>query len=492
MTTEIAVETSHIPRILVVDDEPRIREACKLVLEECGYEVSLASTGAQALEKIPADHFDIVLLGSDDAGDVRFRSPGQGKATGSGHGRDRDHRLRHAGAFGGRHEERGLSISSPSPSPRNISGSPCPKPSITPGRCGTLRIPAPGCAPWSTTSPTGCMCTNQQNKVALANPAFLRMIGCPVQSMIGRGIEEFIVLPRLLEMISQALEMPESEFSELTEEMALNGLDRPEEIILSIRCAPFRDRNGRNLGVITVVHDITALKLMDRKKSQFVSTVSHEIQSPMNSVLMQLKVILDGLAGEVTEKQRSILMRASEKINNLSSLAAELLNLARIESGLISLEREPVDMAAVIREQVAFLLPRAESESIRLEIDVPEILPLILANRQNMDEVMSNLITNAIKYSPGGGRVTVSASAENEYLCIRVQDTGLGIRPEDLNLIFQQFYRVKDEKTRYINGTGLGLAIVQSILESHQGQIKVESQPGKGSTFSVFLPVLSA
>jgi two-component system, OmpR family, phosphate regulon sensor histidine kinase PhoR len=491
MTTEMAVEIEYIPRILVVDDEPRIRDACKLVLEECGYEVSLASSGAQALGKIPAHHFDIVLLdlmmpemsGFEVLAKVKLLDPDTAVIVITGYAT-----LEHSvdamkkGAFDF-----------------------IPKP-FTPEHLRVIVAKAIDYtrALWDIADTRsrlrtmvnhisdGVLCTNHQNKVALANPAFLRMIGCPVESMIGRGIEEFIVLPRLLEMISLALEMPESEFAELTEEMALNGPDRPEEIILSIRCAPFRDRNGRSLGVITVVHDITALKLMDRKKSQFVSTVSHEIQSPMNSVLMQLKVILDGLAGDVTEKQRAILMRASEKINNLSQLASELLNLARIESGLISLEREPVDMAAVIRDQVAFLLPRAESESIRLEIDLPETLPPILANRQNMEEVLSNLITNAIKYSPGGGRVTVSASAENDYLCIRIQDTGMGIRPEDLNLIFQQFYRVKDEKTRYIHGTGLGLAIVKSILESHQGQIKVESQPGSGSIFSVFLPVLSA
>jgi len=261
---------------------------------------------------------------------------------------------------------------------------------------------------------------------------------------------------------------------------------------LSIRCAPFRDRNGRNLGVITVLHDITALKQMDRMKSQFVSTVSHEIQSPMNAVMMQLQVILDGLAGDVTEKQRDILTRASQKINNLARMASELLDLARIESGLISLEREPVDMLAIIRDQVAFHLPRAESESIRLKVDAPETLPRVLANRRNMEEVLSNLITNAIKYSPDGGQVTVSASAGSGYLCLRVRDTGLGISPEDLKLIFQQFYRVKDEKTRYIQGTGLGLAIVKSILESHQGRIEVESRPGEGSTFMVFLPVLTA
>ena len=171
-------------------------------------------------------------------------------------------------------------------------------------------------------------------------------------------------------------------------------------------------------------------------------------------------------------------------------MTTELLDLARIESGLITLEREPLDMADLIRDQVAFQLSFAASASIEMVVEVPETLPLVLANRRNMEEVLSNLITNAIKYSPGGGRVTVSVSVVNAYLCIRVKDTGLGISAEDQLLIFQRFFRVKDEKTRYINGTGLGLAIVKSILASHQGRIKLDSQQGEGSTFSVFLPIL--
>jgi two-component system phosphate regulon sensor histidine kinase PhoR len=489
MAIATTIEIDHTPRILVVDDEARIREACKLVLEECGYEVSLASGGLQALGRIPAEHFDIILLdlmmpemsGFEAMAKIKALDPDVVIIVITGYAT-----LEHSvdamkkGAFDF-----------------------IPKP-FTPDH---LRVTVAKAidytrALWDIADTRsrlrtmvnhisdGVLCTNQQHKVALANPAFLRMIGCPVESMVGRGIEEFIGIPRLREMISQALERSESELSEITEEMALNGPGRPEEIILSIRCAPFRDRNARNLGVITVVHDITALKQMDRLKSQFVSTVSHEIQSPMNSVLMQLKVILDGLAGEVTEKQRAILTRASEKINNLSRLAAELLDLARIESGLILLEREPVEMAAVIRDQVSFHLPRAEAESLRLEMEVPDTLPPVLANRQNMEEVLSNLITNAIKYSPGGGRILISASAGTDFLCIRVRDAGLGIDPEDQKLIFQQFYRVKNEETRFIQGTGLGLAIVQSILESHQGRINVESRPGEGSTFIVFLPRL--
>ena len=489
MITEGEFPINYTPRILVVDNEERIRAACKQVLEECGYEVRLAASGIQALEDIPAHHYDIMLLdlmmpemsGFEVLAKVKLLDPDTVVIVITGYAT-----LEHSvdamkkGAFDF-----------------------IPKP-FTPEH---LRVTIAKAidytrALWDIADTRsrlrtmvnhisdGVMCTNHQNQVALANPAFLRLIGCQAPSMIGRGVEEFINIPRMREMISQALHMPESELTELTEEITINDHNRPEEMVLSIRCAPFRDRIGRNLGVITVLHDITALKRMDRMKSQFVSMVNHEIQSPLNTILMQIQVMIDGLAGELSEKQHNILSRISQKINNLSRMSSELLDLAKIESGLISLEREPMDLSAIIRDQVAFHLPRAESQSIRLEADVPENLPPVLANRRNMEAVLSNLITNAIKYSPDGGRVTVSASVENDYLCVRVKDTGIGISPEDLKLIFKQFYRVKTEKTRYINGTGLGLAIVKRIIESHEGRIKVESRPGEGSTFIVFLPVL--
>lgn len=491
MIIEAEVQTPYTPRILVVDNEPRIREACKMVLEECAYEVNLASNGIEALECIQAEHYDIILLdlmmpemsGFDVLAKVKSLDPGTVVIVITGYAT-----LEHSvdamkkGAFDF-----------------------IPKP-FTPGH---LRVTVAKAidytrALWDIADTRsrlrtmvnhisdGVMCTNHQNQVALANPAFLRMVGCPAPSAIGWAMGEVVHIPQIKDMVGRALKMPESEFSELAEEITLNGNSRPEEVVLSIRCAPFRDRNGRNLGVITVLHDITALKRMDRMKSQFVSTVNHEIQSPLNTILMQIQVLLDGLAGELSEKQYTILSRASQKIKNLARMASELLDLARIESGLISLEREPVDMSAIIRDQVAFHLPRAESASIRLTINVPERLPSILANRRNMEAVLSNLITNAIKYSPDGGQITVFASAEKDVLCIRVQDSGIGISPEDMKLIFKQFYRVKTEKTRYISGTGLGLAIVKRILESHQGRIKVESRSGEGSTFTVFLPLLTA
>ncbi len=200
-------------------------------------------------------------------------------------------------------------------------------------------------------------------------------------------------------------------------------------------------------------------------------------------------MILDGLAGDATDKQREILERASGKILGLSDMVSELLDLSRIESGLISSEKEAVDIAGLLAEQVAFHSPGAVEKSIVLDLQVAGELPPVLANLRSMEEVLTNLITNAIKYSPENSHVTISAMVENEYVSISVQDTGYGIPEEDLDNVFNRFYRVKDVNTRTILGTGLGLALVKSIIEAHHGSIKVTSILGTGSTFTVLLPI---
>ena len=184
--------------------------------------------------------------------------------------------------------------------------------------------------------------------------------------------------------------------------------------------------------------------------------------------------------------------RTSQIINSLSDLSSDLLDLAKIESGLITMEKASLDLADLLSNQVAFHQTRADKKNITLELEPLPDLPLLFANRVNLEEVLSNLITNAIAYSSEGGRVSISAGRENDWLCIRVRDTGIGISPEDVKHIFKRFYRVKNEKTRHIKGTGLGLSIVKRIIEAHHGSIEVTSIPGKGSTFTVYLPLLSS
>jgi signal transduction histidine kinase len=314
------------------------------------------------------------------------------------------------------------------------------------------------------------------------------MVGFQEEVAVGRPAREILRNEQLEDLIDRALALSEGELVELAEEWSPSHDSGCEHLVYSARCLPFRDRLGRNVGAITVLHDITSMKRLDQIRSDFVSMVAHEVRSPLNSILAQIKVLSDGLAGTVSPKQSEILGRVSQRIQGLVDLSSELLDLARIESGLILQEKEKIDVEEALKSQMEFHRPRAESRGISLELQLAGALKPILANRRNIEEVLSNLIGNAISYSPEGGRIELSAAQEREYVRMSVKDTGFGIAPEDRDRIFAPFYRIKNDKTRMIVGTGLGLAIVKRIVEAHDGWIRVESEIDRGSTFHVGLP----
>ncbi len=331
----------------------------------------------------------------------------------------------------------------------------------------------------------GVLATDMNGCIALANPAFLKLIGYKCDDVIGKPVDEVIQIEEIRQMISSALAMPANDPVDLTQEVSMGDSDT----YLKVRCIPFRDRPGRILGVVTVVNDITSLKMMDQLKSNFVHMVSHEIRSPLNSVLMQMKVITDRLAGGLTEKQEYIIGRVTEKIKGLVNLSTDLLDLSKIESGgAICQEKEMIVISELLAEEVNFYVPKACEKSIDLTLAALSPLPKMLVNRLGVEEVVSNLISNAINYTPEGGKIDVDADVDGDFLRIRVKDNGFGIPKADLDNIFERFYRVKNKNTRYIVGTGLGLAIVKSIVLALDGSIQVESVEGQGSTFSVRLP----
>lgn len=486
MTTLDPEKRDNLANILVIDDEARIREACSLVLSDRGFTVSSAADGEEGLEMIRNNYFDIVLVdlmmpkisGFDVLSEVRANHPDTVVIVITGYAT-----LEHSieamkkGAFDF-----------------------IPKP-FTPDQ---LRAVVDKSLQYTNALQDiaesksrlrvlvnrlteGVLTTDNNKLIVQANPAFLHIIGYHGEDVIGRNVTEIIECKEILDAIDRTLAMTPETFAEITSELALQ--DASGEKFYSSRCVPFRSRAGNNLGTITVLHDITALKKINQMKSDFVSMVSHEIRSPMNSLLMQLKIIMDGLAGEVTEKQQEILGRASEKIMNLNNLVTELLDLSRIESGLIAHEKEMVDMTLLLKDQQKFHAPYGDKNNISIKLELADNLPPILANQQNIEEIFSNLITNAIKYSPGDSSIVISAEPENEYLKIKVKDNGFGMETEDLKNIFGRFYRVKNAETRKIQGTGLGLSIVKSIVESHHGSITVESEPGKGSTFTICLSI---
>ena len=482
---------SYQGKILVVDDEKRIRDGCSTVLRQEGFEVAVAEDGYKGLKMIEEGHFDIILLdlmmpgvsGMDILDRVKVQHPDTVIIVITGYAT-----LEHSveamkkGAFD--------FISKPF-SPQDLRG-------VVAKAMEYIRTLEDIATEKSRMRvmidclPDGVMATDAQKKVALANPAFLKMVGYGGKAVIGLEVKDLVLDDKIEMLIDRALAMPSDEFTQLTAEIAVRDLGEKEEKIFGVWCVPFRDRLGRNLGTVTATHDITATKKMDQLKSDFVSMVAHEVRSPLNTVLMQMKVLQDGLVGPVSEKQREALERVSERIKSLVALSSELLDLAKIESGLVTQEKEKLDMGSLLKDQVVFHEPQALQKDIVLTLEPFSELPPILGNRRNMDEVLSNLLSNAIKYTTQGGKVTVEASVENTYLRISVSDTGIGISPEDAEYIFDRFYRVKDDKTRLISGTGLGLAIVKSIVEAHHGMVTVESEPDVGSTFSVYIPLMSS
>jgi len=473
------------PRVLVVDDEKRIRDACSRMLSDEGCEVAVADNGTTGLEMIQQSHFDIVLLdlmmpglsGIDVLTDIKAKHPDTVVIVITGYAT-----LEHSietmkkGAFD--------FLSKPfSPSQLRVIITKAIEFIQTLQDIATeksrMRV-------MINTLRDGVLTTDHQKRIALANPAFLKLMGCRKSRVIGSEVSKVVQEPTILTMIDRAIAQPEDAYAELTEEIILSG--NGEDIIIGVRCIPFRDRLNRNLGTVTVFHDITALREEDRLKSDFVSMVAHEIKSPLNSILMQLKVVLDGLAGDLTEKQREILERSSLKITSLTELSTELLDLSKIESGLINQDREAMNLAPLVREHVDLYQAQAEEKSISLTLRPQDEEIQVVANRNNMGEVLSNLISNAIRYTPEQGRVQAWADQDDEYVRLYVEDTGFGIPEDALEQIWDKFFRVKNEKTRFINGTGLGLAIVKRIVDGHHGSIKVDSQVDRGTRFTIRLP----
>ncbi len=491
MTEKQSTNILFKPKILVVDDEKVIRNGCHEVLTQEGYEATLAENGKLGLEMIEKAHFDVILLdlmmpglsGFDVLSHVKALHPDTSIIVITGYATiENSIEAMKKGAFD--------FIPKPfSPDQLRVVVS---KAIEHTGALKDIANEKSRMRVLINLLANGVMVADAEKKVVLANPAFMKIMGFQGDDIIGRPFTVLIKNEQLQQMIESALSMTEDVLTELTEELDIGEDGEDKKAVYVVKCRPFRDRVGRNLGTITVLSDITYLKEINQRKSDFVSMVAHEIRSPMNSVMAQIKVIQDGLAGDVTQKQSEILSRASEKINGLVSLSSELLNMASREAGLVALEKTECDMTEVLKDQVDFHQPKAQAKGIQLKLDLLPDLPLVLANKQNMEEVLSNLIANAINYTPGKGKITVSARPKKHHLCISVSDTGIGIAEEELGRIFDRFYRVKNEKTRYIIGTGLGLPIVKSIVEAHDGMIQVESKPDHGSTFVVYIPFMTS
>jgi len=234
------------------------------------------------------------------------------------------------------------------------------------------------------------------------------------------------------------------------------------------------------------------LKRVDEMKSEFVSVASHELRTPLTTIKNAVQLVLRGKAGEINETQGNFLSMAEKNINRLTNILNSLLDLSRIESGKMEMRFEEFDLTGSITFILSSLKPQADGKSIRLNTEIPMEFPPIYGDREKVEQILMNLTGNAIKFTPEGGEISVSAkllAGEGGMVAVSVKDSGIGIPEDQLKKVFEKFYQVEGSLHRSVSGTGLGLAITKGLVETHQGKIWVESEVGKGSTFTFTLPV---
>ena len=253
--------------------------------------------------------------------------------------------------------------------------------------------------------------------------------------------------------------------------------------------APIRKDEGAVIGVVMVFRDVSYEREIDHMKTDFVSSVSHELRTPLTSIKAYTDTILrDSNMPEETKSQ--FLVIVSEEADRLATLIEDLLEVSRIESGTIKIEQEFVDIAGITKKVLIALEPLAEKKNIQLEANIPDELPKLQADESKIESVIVNLLNNAIKFTPEHGQVSICTEIANDEMLIRISDTGMGMPKEALPKIFNRFYRV-NRPGKQIQGTGLGLSIVNKIVAMHNGRIEVESEVDQGTTFTIFLPLIS-
>jgi signal transduction histidine kinase len=304
----------------------------------------------------------------------------------------------------------------------------------------------------------GVIVADAERRVMLVNPAARGLLSLPA-----RGEE-------------QALDI-------FTDEL----VPASERVIRSYS-APVRNDAGQVLGTVTVLRDATRDQELDRLKSEFLTVVSHELQTPLTAIKGALELVMDDDTGQLSRVQRRFLETIERNSTRLVGLVGDLLDLSRLEAGRVELEAQPLDTPSLVRGALAAVSNLFEARGTVLRVDVPESVPPILGDRRRVEQILTNLLANAAKYTPGGGVVEVAAASVNGHVLLSVTDNGPGVPESERDIVFDKFYRGRDAQRRGESGSGLGLAIVKSLVDLHGGSVRVEESVPRGARFVVELP----
>ncbi len=331
----------------------------------------------------------------------------------------------------------------------------------------------------------GLVVTDWKTNVVLVNDAAAHLFELKGKEIYGRPVSSCLKSDELLSLFVRAMK---SDSSLATLMAGEEPIVKASGKTLRVHVDPVRDDAGTAIGAVALFHDVTKVTAMDKLRADFLSMVSHELKAPLSSLLMQISVIHDGLAGGLTEKQADLLGKAKEKTKGMITLVNDILDYRRIEEGKSIQKIETIDLADTLGRTVKLMGLSAEEKQITIKAHIADDLPVFSGDSGGIEAIFVNLISNAIKYTAKGGTVDVSLNQAGKDIRFKVVDNGIGMPQEYLDRIFEKFFRIKTEETKSISGSGLGLSIVKGIVDAHNGSIHVESKVGEGTTMIVSLP----
>lgn len=320
---------------------------------------------------------------------------------------------------------------------------------------------------------------DRQGRIIMINPAVETMFGLSSAECIGKTIMEVIRNYDLEHVLNKARTSNKPQTQEIQ-------IISPEPRIFHLRVTPFSSM--KQGGAVVLLRDVTERRNMEQMRSEFVANVSHELRTPLTSIRGFVETLLESGTDD-QEMTKHFLEIISTETKRLSKLVEELLDLSKIEERRVVHRWQRVEIPSLVDRVLAVCGGHAEEKQIVIKANLPSRLPPLFGDPDMLAQVLINLLDNAIKYTLAGGSVTVSASVEGDEIRLDVTDTGVGIPAESLPRIFERFYRVEKARSRELGGIGLGLAIVKHIIKGHGGRVDVKSTVGKGTVFSLFLPM---
>ena len=328
----------------------------------------------------------------------------------------------------------------------------------------------------------GVVAVDRDERVLQMNSAAGKILGASPETSISKPIWEVTRVRQVCDTLSRTLKNGRDVKDELR--LATRSQDQVVEMLAS----PLFDGEGELVGAVVVLHDVSDLHRLQTVRRDFVANASHELKTPIAAIRALVETVIDDRSMRSSD-QANFLAKIWNQSMRLSSLVTDLLTLSRLESSPGGPVLRPIDLRESFRVAIHALLPTSEERGIAVHTEVPEEPVQVLGDPEALGQLTTNLLDNAIKYTSRGGQVWARLKTGNGQALIEVQDTGMGIAPQDQARVFERFYRVDKARSRELGGTGLGLSIVKHIAVIHQGQVFVESTPGIGSTFRASLPI---